>query len=65
MKLSRYMRLHGVTDGELAAAIGRCRTAVLRYRHETSTPPLDVIAQIERATAGEVTFEDFIKEDAA
>jgi transcriptional regulator with XRE-family HTH domain len=64
MKLSRYMRLHNVTDSELAVAIGKCRTAVLRYRHGSITPPVNVIAQIEKVTAGKVTFEDFVREDA-
>lgn len=60
MKLSRYMRLHNVTDGRLADAIGKCRTAVLRYRHGSVVPPLHVVAAIEIATNGKVTYEDFI-----
>jgi hypothetical protein len=60
MKLSKYMRLHKITDRALAIAIGKCRTAVLRYRHGTVTPPVGVIAQIESFTSGAVTFEDFL-----
>lgn len=64
MKLSKYMRLHCIKDAELAAALGKGRTAILRYRHGTVTPPVSVIAQIERVTNGKVTYEDFINEDA-
>ena len=63
MKLSKYMQLNKVKDGELAAAIGKCRTAVLRYRHGAVTPPVSVIAQIEKITNGRVTYEDFIKDE--
>lgn len=64
MKLSNYMRLHNIKDGELAVAIGKCRTAVLRYRHGVVTPPVSVIAQIERVTNGKVTYEDFVGDHA-
>jgi len=58
------MQLHNLTDGDLAAAIGKCRTAVLRYRHGVITPPVNVIAQIEKVTNGKVTFEDFVSDAA-
>ena len=62
MKLSAYMKLHKLTDAELAVEIGKCRTAVLRYRRGTVVPPLNVIAQIEKATNGRVSFEDFVSD---
>jgi ribosome-binding protein aMBF1 (putative translation factor) len=61
MKLETYMKLHSVTDADLAETIGRCRTAVLRYRSGKITPPLSVIAKIEKATKGKVTFKDFVE----
>lgn len=63
MKLSKYMQLYKMKDGELARAIGKCRTAVLRYRHGVITPPVSVIAQIEKITNGKVTYEDFIRDE--
>ena len=60
MKLSRYMRLHNLTDGQVARSIGKCRTAVLRYRHGSVVPPLHVVAAIEAVTGGKVTYEDFV-----
>lgn len=60
MKLSEYMKLTRKTDDDFARDIGRNRIAVLRYRNGKTVPPLSVIALIETATSGAVTWKDFL-----
>lgn len=60
MKLAEYMKLARKTDDEFARDIGRNRIAVLRYRSGKTVPPLSVIALIETATSGAVTWKDFL-----
>lgn len=61
MKLARYMELNGVKDHHLAEIIGRSRETVTKYRLGKVQPPLEVIAAIEAATKGRVSFDDFLK----
>ena len=60
MKLAAYMKLARKTDDDFARDIGRNRVAVLRYRSGKTVPPLAVIAVIETATSGAVTWRDFL-----
>ena len=60
MKLADYMSLKGMDDAELAEILGKDSTSVFRYRRGTVTPPLDVIALIERVTDNAVSFRDFL-----
>lgn len=62
MKLANYMNLRGLSDAEMAALIRKDSTSVFRYKRGTVTPPLEVIAAIERATDNAVSFRDFLSE---
>lgn len=60
MKLQEFMKMSGMTDDAMAAAIGKDRSVVSKYRSGDVTPPLAVIAQIETVTKGAVSFRDFL-----
>jgi transcriptional regulator with XRE-family HTH domain len=60
MKLSEYMKLKGLTDERMAAELGKDRSIVSKYRSGTVTPPLTVIAEIEKITDSAVSFHDFL-----
>jgi transcriptional regulator with XRE-family HTH domain len=60
MKLAEYMKLTRKNDDDLAREIGRSRVAVCRYRSGKIIPPITVIASIEAATSGAVTWRDFL-----
>ena len=55
------MKMAGLTDEQMAEKIGKDRTLVSRYRRGDVVPPLEIIAQIESASSGAVTFRDFLK----
>jgi DNA-binding transcriptional regulator YdaS (Cro superfamily) len=65
MKLSDFLTNAGMTDVEFAARIGRASSTVNRWRHERTRPEWDAIVQIERATKGAVTANDFIPAPAS
>ena len=54
--------LYWLTDEQMAEKIGKDRTLVSRYRRGDVVPPLEIIAQIENASSGAVTFRDFLKD---
>lgn len=60
MKLNDYMQLKKMTDADMARLLDKDPTSVFRYRRGTVTPPLDVIAAIEKATDNAVSFRDFL-----
>jgi transcriptional regulator with XRE-family HTH domain len=60
MKLKEYLSMKNMTDAQFSDALGKDRSVVTKYRLGTVTPPLEVIAEIERATNGEVSFRDFL-----
>ena len=60
MKLHEYLLLKGMTDSEFSVRLGKDRSVITKYRLGTVTPPLEVIADIERASNGAVSFRDFL-----
>ena len=66
MKLSSYMTLKGLRDGDLAAALGECSIGAIRkWRSGERIPRPEMMARIRRATDGQVTPDDFIFGDEA
>jgi transcriptional regulator with XRE-family HTH domain len=65
MTLHDYMKLANIKDAEFSDKIGKDRSAVTKYRLGLITPPLEVIAEIEKATSGAVSFRDFLQKGAA
>ena len=60
MKLDEFMRLKEMSDEAMASILAKDRTIVGKYRRGLVTPPLEVIAEIEKATSGAVSFRDFL-----
>jgi transcriptional regulator with XRE-family HTH domain len=60
MKLKEYLALKDMTDSQFSDVLGKDRSVVTKYRLGTVTPPLEVIAKIEKATNGAVSFQDFL-----
>ncbi len=65
MKLSTYLSHHKITDAAFGQTIGKERSVVSKYRTGIITPPLEVIALIEKATKRKVSFRDFLKDENA
>lgn len=61
MKLERWMKIHGHTDGDFADLIGMSRVAVTLYRNGKRVPRPAVMEKIINATAGQVKPNDFYK----
>jgi transcriptional regulator with XRE-family HTH domain len=59
MRLSKFLRLSGMSQGAFAKAIGVQQSTVSRYVSGVKQPSLDVLKRITRATSGEVTVDDF------
>ena len=62
MKLERWMKIKGYTDGQFAELIGMSRVAVNLYRHGHRVPRPAVMEKISDATAGRVKPNDFYKQ---
>lgn len=65
MKLKDYLASEKMTDAQFSDLLGKERSVVTKYRRGTVTPPLDVIAKIEKATNGAVSFQDFLASSEA
>lgn len=65
MKLSEYLNLKNMTDSQFSEAIGKDRSVVTKYRLGNVTPPIDVIAAIDKETNGAVSFRDFLSASGA
>ena len=61
MKLERWTKIHGYTDGKFAELIGMDRSTVNLYRHGLRMPRPGVMEKITDATAGQVKPNDFYK----
>ena len=61
MKLERWMKIHGHTDGDFAELIGMSRVAVNLYRNGKRMPRPAVMEKITDATAGQVKTNAFYK----
>lgn len=59
MKLSEFMAIEGLTDGELAERVKRDRSNVLRWRKGLTRPDFDALLALEKVTEGRVTARDF------
>lgn len=62
------MERHGLGDAEMAMLIGKDRSVVNRIRRGDVRPTLDVAAQIEVKTNGEVPMQAWVEapsQDAA
>ena len=65
MKLKTYLASINATDAEFAKKLGKDRSAITKYRSGKITPPLDVIAMIDKITKGAVSFRDFLSKGGA
>ena len=61
MKLERWMKIKGYTDGQFAELIGMDRSTVNLYRHGLRMPRPAVMEKITDATAGQVKPNDFYR----
>ena len=61
MHLSDYMAERNLSDEDVAAAIGRSRVSVSRYRRKLVRPDWDTIEEIRAFTRGKVTEVDWRK----
>jgi len=55
------MERHGLGDAEMAMLIGKDRSVVNRIRRGDVRPTLDVAAQIEASTNGEVPMQAWVE----
>ena len=60
MHLSDYMAEKKLSDEVVAAAIGRSRVSVSRYRRRLMRPDWDAVERINYFTAGAVTANDWL-----
>ena len=65
MKLKNYLASENITDAVFAKTLGKDRSAITKYRSGKITPPLDVIAMIDKITKGSVSFRDFLSKGGA
>jgi transcriptional regulator with XRE-family HTH domain len=65
MHLSDYMARKGLSDEQVAAAIGKNRVSVSRYRRRKIRPSWEAVERIREFTKNQVTAEDWLKREAA
>lgn len=58
------MTKHGIGDAAFADLIGKDRSLVNRLRRGEVRPTLEVAAEIERQTAGEVVMQAWLPSEA-
>ncbi len=63
--LAAYMERHKISDADFAAKIGKDRSVVNRIRRGDVRPTLDVAAQIEAITEGEVPMQAWVLDQPA
>jgi hypothetical protein len=61
MHLSDFMTLCALSDDAVAAAIGRSRVSVSRYRRRLVRPDWEAIEQIRNYSKGAVTADDWLE----
>ena len=61
MHLSEYMADNGLTDAQVASAIGRSRSIVTRYRNRKLRPDWDAVIRIKEFTEGAVSPNDWVE----
>jgi transcriptional regulator with XRE-family HTH domain len=57
--LSDYMTANGLSDDDVAAALGLTRASVSRFRRRKMRPDWKTIEKIREFTGGQVTADDF------
>jgi DNA-binding transcriptional regulator YdaS (Cro superfamily) len=62
--LEKYLDEHGITLTQFAHQIGCSTSRVWQLLNGRGKPSLKLIVSIERATNGEVTFEDWVSDAA-
>lgn len=65
MHLAEYMTERRLSDEEVAAALGRSRVSVSRYRRGLQRPDLELAQQIADWSSGAVPLESWLKSEAA
>lgn len=60
MHLSDYMAENGLSDDDVAAAIGKSRPSVSRYRRKLMRPDWAGVEKIRTFTGGIVTADDWL-----
>lgn len=64
MKLALYLRTNKISDEAFGLKIGLSQSQVNRIRRGESKPTLEMVAKITEATNKEVSFIDFVTEEA-
>lgn len=59
-KLREYRATHGLTQSELAAAVGVKKATISRIENGERTPSMSLVSRICEATKGELTANDFM-----
>jgi transcriptional regulator with XRE-family HTH domain len=65
MKLETYLSETGTSQTAFAARIGTTQAAVARYAGGKRFPRPEIVARIEAATDGKVSFNDFFPRSEA
>lgn len=65
MHLSAYMSRNGLSDDEVAKAIGRSRVSVSRYRRGLVRPDWDAVESIKTFSRGEVSADAWLESPMA
>lgn len=65
MTLQEWKDATGKTDAQLADEIGIDRSYLVKLRNGTSTPSVDVLAAIRRATKGAVSGSEWLEKGDA
>lgn len=65
MHLSDYMAEQGLSDDDVATAIGRHRVSVSRYRRKLDLPSWEVVQKIKDFSGGRVSADDWLPVEVA
>jgi DNA-binding XRE family transcriptional regulator len=59
-KLREYRTAHGLTQTEMAEAVGVKKATISRIENGERTPSMSLVSRICEATRGELTANDFM-----
>lgn len=62
MTLQEFKEATGKTDAQLADEIGIDRSYLVKLRNGTSTPSIEILAAIRRATKGAVNGDEWLQQ---
>lgn len=60
MRLTSWLDINGLSDAEFARQVGVERQTIGRYKFGERFPKPDLLTKIYKATAGNVTANDFV-----